>query len=441
MKNDPDSTSEKFVTARYSRRQLVSGLAGLSALSAAPTGNGASAEMPLSAAELWNWVRAQQLLNPKLVYLDTATLGPNPRSLMVAQYRAEEAFNSDPGAYLNSRLAASVVRAWIERIANWLECGVDELCFTAGANEGLNLVANGLDLASGDEVVTTTHEQSGGIAPWLLQAQRRGIVVKQVALPSPMTGPEQALGLLAGAVTDRTRVMAFSHVQSTDGAVLPVQELCTFARQRNILSVVDGSLAFAAFKFSLRELGCDFYAASLDKWLNGPYGSGVLYVREEQIERLWPLIPRADEALAYAESAGVDWPRAMSKFSAGFGRFAPWLQALEVAFNLHEQIGRERIEARIRELAIYAKLRLQPLRGIEILTPAHPAMWSAIMSFKIASLSPAELAAKLAHEDNILAQAVMRPNFSALRISLHIYNSHDDIERLLQGLQRRVRNA
>lgn len=437
LMNKPDPTLPDTSWTAYSRRQVLAGVTGAAALSLAKPAASAG-EMPLSSTELWTWARAQQVINPKLAYLDTATIGPNLRVALAVGYRAEEAFSTDVGAYLNTRLSAAVVRGLAERAAGWMDCAADEICFTTGATEALNIVANGLDLAPGDEVLTTTHEHPAALAPWLLQAKRRGIVIKQVPLPSPLTGPEQALGLLAGAVTERTRVLAFCHVQSTDGAVLPVRELCAFARQRNILSVVDGALAFGAFKFSLRELDCDFYAASLHKWLNGPYGSGVLYVRGEQLERLWPLSTRAAEDSNFM----ADWPRTLRKFGTSFPYFGPRYQALEAALNLQEQIGRERIEARIRELAIYAKLRLQQLPAVELLTPSHPAMWSAVMSFRLPNVDAVDLAARLTREDNVVVQALTRPStgFTALRVSLHIYNSHDDIERLLLGIRRRLRS-
>lgn len=409
---------------QFSRRDLLQAAAAATALPLFKPAEAAN-ELP-SGAALWKWVRQQQMLNPQVCYLDTAAVGPSWRAVLVSEYRAEEAFNADPAAYARGR-SSGLWRAQLEHLGRWLDCSADELCLTTGASEALNMVATGLELAPGDEIVTTTHEHTAGVAPWLWRAQRQGIVVKQVPLPTPLTGPEQALGLLAGAVTERTRVMAFCHVQPTDGAMLPVRELCAFARQRNILSVVDGALALGATQFSLRELGCDFYAASLHKWVNGPYGGGALYVQAAQLERLASLSMRTD--------TDTGLPTTLTKLGTAYKYFAPRWQALETALDFHEQIGRERVEARLRELAIYAKLRLQQLPGVEILTPSHPSMWGAVMSFRVAA-DPDELAAKLAREHNVIVGAINHPGLSALRASFHIYNSHEDIERLLLALQR-----
>lgn len=411
------------IRPKLSRRLLLKGAVSASALPLLQPAR--ATELP-SGAELWKWVRAQQVLRPELSYLDTAAVGPSWRAVLVTEYRAEEGFNSNPDAYARSRSAA-LWRAQLEHLGRWLDCSADELCLTTGAAEALSIVATGLNLSPGDEIVTTTHEHTSALAPWLWRAKRQGIVVKQVPLPSPLTGPEQALGLMAGAVTERTRVMAFCHVQPTDGAVLPVQELCTFARQRNILSVVDGALALGALQFSVRDFGCDFYVASLHKWVNGPYGGGLLYVHPAQLEQLWPL------NTAIQEENSAEWPKTLAKLGSAYKYFAPRWQALDTALNLQEQIGRERIETRLRELAIYAKLRLQP--KMELLTPAPAGMWGHMMSFRVAANSD-ELAAKLAREHDVVVGAVRREGLNALRVSLHIYNSHEDIEKLLQALQR-----
>lgn len=415
---------------RFSRRRLLQGAAGAATLPLLPTVHGANGELP-SGAQLWKWVRAQQMLSPRLCYLDTATVGPSWRSVLAGEYRAEDAFNSDPETF--NRAQRSAWRASLEHLGRWLDCSADELCPTTGASEALALVVKGLDLSPGDEVVTTTHEHAAALEPWLMRAQRQGIVIKQVPLPMPLTGPEQALGLLAGAVTERTRVLAFCHVQPTDGAVLPVRELCAFARQRNILSVVDGALAPGALQFSVREFDCDFYAASLHKWVNGPYGTGLLYVHPARLQELWA----AGTGVA-GERGADDWPLTLARLGGSYRYFAPRWQALDAALLLQEQIGRGRIEARLRELAIYTKLRLQQLANVEILTPAHPALWGAVMSIRV-GVDASVLAERLAREHGVVVGAVRRDGLDAVRVSLHIYNSHDDIERLLQALQQRLR--
>jgi selenocysteine lyase/cysteine desulfurase len=390
------------------------------------------------------------VLDTGLTYLDTGSLGPALRVAMVAEYRARENANFDPIAYWQTRLSSQSINALLTRLGAFVGCAADEIALTSGATEALNLVSNGLDLAPGDEILTTSHEHPAALYAWLLQAQRKGIVVNQVPLPSPLTGPEQPLGLIAAQVTPRTRVLAFSHIQYTDGAMLPVKELCAFARQRNIVSVVDGAQALGAAQLSLHEFGCDFYAASLHKWLAAPYGMGLLYVRREMLNAVAPLWvdtptgwrdkDRFDRASS-DDDARATWPATLRKLGSGFRYQGPLLNALEATLDIHERIGRERIEARVRELAIYARLRLQQLHGVELLTPSHPSMWNGIMSLRPRTTTSAALANALLRDNRVATRAIAHPDIGldALRICLHIFNSHDDVERLLQALSRQLR--
>jgi selenocysteine lyase/cysteine desulfurase len=319
-------------------------------------------------------------------------------------------------------------------------CDADEVQFTRGAGEALGLVANGLDLATGDEILTTNREHPAALAPWLALARRRGVVIKQIDLPAPLSGPEQALGLFAGAVTDRTRVIAFAHIQYSDGTVMPVHDLTQFARQRGILTVVDGAQAPGMLDLNLRELGCDFYAASFHKWMNAPQGTGALIVRREALDRLWPVTPRGIDGgpTSPTEASGfAGVPSALHKLGNNVPAMWPGLRGLEAAFELHQQIGRSKLEARIRELAIYARLRLQKISRLEILTPGRPGLWAGILTLRLKGHAASELTTTLANA-RIYVAALHWPGSEegAIRVSLHFTNSHDDVDKLAQALER-----
>jgi selenocysteine lyase/cysteine desulfurase len=436
------------MTLPINRRELLATLGAAAAL-----GNRAeaAAELPISNRELWSWVRAQQVLEPTVTYLDTAGIGPGLRSALATEYRQLEQFSTDVETYQRTYLSPSALTALTKRLAALLGCQHDEVSITQGATEALSLIANGLLLSPGDEVVVTSHAHGSAIYPWLLQAQRRGVVVKQVAFPSPLLGPEQPLGLIASAITDKTRAIAISHVQYTDGAVLPVAEICAFARQRNILTVVDGAQACGSLNVSVGQLGCDFYAASLHKWLNGPHGLGLLYVRRQLIGALapseadsnlgWNVLNRYGQASIDDETQRAAWPATLAKFGCNTRFLGPKLKALESVLDFREQLGADRIEARIRELAIYARLRLQPLNSFEILTPVQPGMWGGILSLRPKRGTSLEITQRLKRDHRIAASAIVRPayetvpEFSAVRVSLHIFNSHDDVDRLVRAVQ------
>lgn len=441
-----DPTSKPSISLALNRRELLSAAAGIASLSAAQTSLAQNGAMPSSSRELWQWVKTQSMLEPRLAYLDVASRGPTLRAAMAAEYRAREvqsvglATTGEEGYWANetNRLAA--------RFGAFLGCDAGELVFAHGAGEALSFVAGGLDLNAGDEVLTTSREHPAALSPWLVLARRRGIVVKQIDLPAPLSGPEQALGLFAGAVTDKTKVIAFSHVQYADGALMPVEELCRFARQRNIATVVDGAQAIGMLDFLLRDLGCDFYAGCFHKWMGGSHGTGFLYVRREMLDRLWPVLPRGLDAVppifTPTQAAGHEGaPAALHKLGNVVPTLWPALRGVESALEFQEQVGRSKIEARVRELAIYARLRLQQLKKLDILTPARPGLWAGLLTVRAAEHTGAGLEMSLSRGHRVFVRSLEWPasEQGAVRASFHIFNTHDEIEKLLQGLERALR--
>jgi isopenicillin-N epimerase len=343
------------------------------------------------------------------------------------------------------------MRQVLGTLAGFFGAGADDIALTTGATQALNMVAAGLDFAAGDEILTTAHDHPAAVYPWLLQAKRRGLKVNQVQLPSPMPAPAQVLDTFRAALTERTRLMCFSHVQYTDGTVLPVRELCALARERNVLTLVDGAQAVGMVPVELRTLGCDFYAASLHKWINGPAGTGFLYFGEAARFRLWPAMVAAPYEWDTVDRFGVPdapldtdhrarWPAALRKFSYDGPYSIPLWHALLPALALQQEIGPARASARIRELAWYLRMELQRIEGVRVLTSTHPELWAGIVAFEIPGIDTGELVAALA-EARIVVRRVQHAgaSFDAVRVSPHIYNEFGDLERLAAAVRRRAR--
>lgn len=408
----------------------------MGALASVPHAQAAS-EPPLVSRELWQWARSQQVLDLSASYFDHATRSPSLRSVLVAEYRIRElqarALSAGAGAPY-----AEDVRALIEHTAQFVGCNADEVALTRGAGEGLSLTAAALKLQPEDEIVTTTHEHAAALEPWLQKARRMGAVVKQVPLPSPISGAAESLGRLVSAVTPRTRVLAFSHVQYTDGAVMPVRELCQFARERGIVSVVDGAQAVGMLNFQIRELGCDLYAGNFHKWTCGSPGTGFLYVRPEMLDRLEALEPHRFTGDAAAASIPTeDLPAATARLSAVLPYAWPAWNGTVAAIDFHTAVRRDRIEARIRELLLYARLRLTNMKDVELLTPNAPGTWGGIFSFRSRRVDALELARRLRSQSRIVvAPVTWGIGQSAVRSAFHVFNTHDELERLALALQR-----
>ena len=231
----------------------------------------------------WAKVRAQFAFAQEHVYFNNASLGSPPLPVLNAVAAGYRAFAANPTA-AKAEYFESLETAVRPTVARLLGANAGEIVLTRGTSEGLYLLANGMELQPGDEIVTTTHEHPGGLTPWLVRAERSGIVVRQVAIPSPIVSPEQPLEALSRALSPRTKVLFFCHV-TRGGLIYPVKELCSLAHSKGIVSAIDGAQAVGAMPVDVRELGCDLYATSLHKWTLAPAGNGALYVRADMRPR------------------------------------------------------------------------------------------------------------------------------------------------------------
>ena len=246
--------------------------------------------------EVFAEARRHFLIPENVAYCNTGTLGASPREVVDALTRGIEEIERDladwpyfqaDGEPLTGYQKLSGFRAAVGALVN---APGEDVALIQNATMGMGFLANGLDLAPGDEVVTTDQEHSGGIGPWRLQAKRRGIVVKELPLASALpSGPEGVVDLFRDAMTARTKLVMFSHVTSGLGILLPAKELCALARERGALSIVDGAQAVGQILVDAKELGCDAYVGSPHKWLLAPKGTGFLYLRREVQDEILPL--------------------------------------------------------------------------------------------------------------------------------------------------------
>jgi selenocysteine lyase/cysteine desulfurase len=403
--------------------------------------------VPALPDQLWRWVAAQLVLEPGLVWLDTATLGPTLRAVLVRQYRQLETQSLDPHDYAAAfGTDGPGVRSALESAARFFGADPGELALTHGARAGLAHVAAGLDLQRGDAVLTTELEHPATVYPWLVQARRRGIDVVQLPAADAQTTPDAILQRFEAALGPRTRVLLLSHVREADGAVLPVAELCALARSRGILTVVDGTAAAGQVDVRISGLGCDVYATSLDRWLNGPVDAGLLYVRRETQPLIWPMAP--DRADGWDASDRLGQPAdaitepalaAQRRFGADLARRGPVVAAMPLAFEFQDAVVRPRLHQRIRQLAAQFRAGLASIRGIEVLTPAHAALGAGIVAFGVPGRDHEALAETIAHDDRIVLGKVRRgSSYAVLRASLHPANDAIDVDRCLAAIRRRL---
>lgn len=388
--------------------------------------------------DTWSWVKAQQVLDPRWAYFDTASFAPTTRAVMAAEYRANEQLNNDPVEFWNSRYSGRSMQEFTIRLASRLGCAPDEVALVRSAAAGLARIRQSLKLVPGDEVILAAQLPVEIRQNWQAWAAQTGMVIRVLRCPAPLKDAQSVVDAFTALLSDRTRVAVLSHVQHEDGAVLPVVQLCQLARERSIVTLVEGSLAFGVVPFTATELNCDAYASGLNHWFNAPQHTGLMYVRRER-QSQW--LEGASPDLPFG--IGNDWPTLLRLWPEDLFAHAAAFQAVPAALALHDRITRARIESRLRDLTIYTRLRLQSLPEVEVLTPAVPGMSAAIIALRSTQRAAERISAQLQRVDRVAVHAFAQHEADAqracVRVSLHIFNNHDEIERLGMGLQRALR--
>jgi isopenicillin-N epimerase len=345
----------------------------------------------------------------------------------VAEFRGRERQSLDFLSYQNVDFGPPALARHLASVAGFLGAGTDEIAFTTGTIDGLGIVARGLDLQAGDEVLISSHERPAVVGPWQIEAARRG--VKLIDLPpGPAPGtPEAIVARYAAVMTPRTRVLLLSHVQATDGTVMPLRELCALARANNAFTLVDGGLAPGQIDVQLAQLGCDAYATSFHRWTNASWGVGALYVRRDVQARVWATSVNSDASMDTQRRYGTAQPQ-----------MGPTIEGIGVALELQALVNRARIGSRIRELAAYLRLQLATVPGIEIVTPSHPALSAGIVSARLPGADHAAIARELAARDRVVVAHVSQAGLDGLRMSMHPATDHAEIDRCVNGLRARL---
>jgi cysteine desulfurase / selenocysteine lyase len=375
----------------------------------------------------WSVLREQFPLTRDRAYLNTGGLGASPYVVIDAlkskidecERISETGHEEDLWASLKGSAAAL------------LGCDADEIAFMRNTTEGINVVANGVPLKEGDEVILTTHEHIGSGAPWMAVAARKGVVVHHFE-PS-VASSEENLARIRSLITRRTKVIAVPHIVTTTGLVLPVKEICALARAQGILSFVDGAQAVGMMPVQLHDIGCDAYATSGHKWLLGPKETGLLYVRKEIINTIQPAFTGAYSALYDFQTFAVSFVPTAVRYEYGTVS-VPLRCGLGAAIDFIRHVGIMEIWKRDRALsdALYEGLRGIP--GVTILSPIKPELRSAMITF---SHDRVPYLAMHKHLDglNLRTRGVSEGGLAALRVSTHIYNSFEEVDRVIAGVR------
>jgi selenocysteine lyase/cysteine desulfurase len=380
--------------------------------------------------KFWLSVREQFLMPPELGVLNAANLCPSPAPVLEAMYRSTKDVDADPS--FDNRVKMSAGKEETRRlVAAFLRVTPEEIVLTRNTSEANNMVSSGLDLKSGDEVIVFADNHPSNNAAWTQKAARFGYVVTTINPPNPHPGPEYYLEAVRKAITARTRVLAFTHHTSTVGDVLPAKELCQIARERGVMTLIDGACTFGMADVDLSDIQPDFYSGSSHKWPCGPKEVGVLYISARVHGRVHPSI-----ISAYPGAVGIS--RTMEAMGQ---RDEPAIIGFGEALNFQTKIGRKAIEARSRALGQALMAGLRRLDGVKLWTHPDPSRSAAVVSFQPGSLDVSKLSAALYRNDRIGCATRGGADRPGIRFSPHIYNTMAEVDRSVAAIAKYMRQG
>ncbi len=405
--------------------QLASALETL----AAHAGSGTPPEAVARDEEYWRAVQRAFKVDRTLINLNNGGVSPVVESAHDSLKRYLDYSNLAP-AYTMWRILAPQRESVRRDLARLFGCDPEEMALTRSASEGLETCQFGFDLEPGDEVLTTTQDYPRMINTWKQLARRRNVVLRQFSLPVPAEDEDGIVRLFEENITPRTRLILMCHMINLTGQILPVRKVVRMARRRNIPVIVDGAHTFAHLPFSQSDLDCDYFAASLHKWLFAPHGTGMLYVKRDRIEALWPL-------MACSEDREAD----IRKFEEIGTHPAANFLAIADAVIFHEGVGPERKAARMRYLKDYWATRLAENPRVFLNTSRDARFSCGLGNFGVRGIDCAELGFWLWTERRILTTPVKHEDFEGIRVTPGLYTTLTELDQFCDAVERFIRGS
>lgn len=377
----------------------------------------------------WHNIRLMFPLSKDLTYLNNGTFGPSPYPVIEAV--KEGMMESDMhGQYGNWE-------STITKVAKFVGANDDEIALTHNVTEGINIGCWGIPLQKGDEVIITTHEHMGNAMPWLTRQKLDGIVIRTYT-PAPTAA--ETLNRISSLINKKTRAIATPHIPCTQGQILPIKEICTLARDKGLFSIIDGAHGPGMIALDMHDMGCDTYASCCHKWMLGPKGTGFLYVRKGFQETL-----RTHGIGAGGDNGKWDLmttPATTGDFVASAHRYFAGTQSnglytgVGAAIDLIESIGADNIYRRIKYMGKYAQDGLLAFGDkVELITPTEERSRAGVNGFRIKGVDFQKFFTMCMNE-KIRIRGVNENGLNSLRVSTHIYNTKEEVDRLMAMIKK-----
>src|SRR5437588_2210775 len=379
--------------------------------------------------DYWSTIQNAFTVTRGIINLNNGGVSPSPRIVTEALVRYIWQ-QEDATAYTMWQILEPQSETIRTGLAELFGCDREEIAITRGASEGLETLLLGMDLKSGDEVLTTTQDYGRMLTTIRQREQREGIKLNLIKIPIPPKNIEEITAAFERAITRRTRLIQIAHQINLTGQITPVKAVCQMARARGVETIVDGAHSFAQFYFKQSDLSCDYFGTSLHKWLYSPKGTGLLYVKRDKIAKVWPLF-------AAEEKQKSD----IRKFEEiGTHSAAPKL-AIGEALLFHNGIGGQRKEARLRYLSRYWMDRLKDIPKVRFNTSLDPRQMCAIGNVQLEGIDSGKIGRYLFSQHKIFTTPISHEVLHGLRITPNVYTTLWELDRFCEVMSSIARNG
>src|SRR5881398_545242 len=331
----------------------------------------------------WAIIQNSFTVTRGIINLNNGGVSPSPRIVTEALVRYIWQ-QEDATAYTMWQILEPQSETIRTGLAELFGCDREEIAITRNASESLETLLLGLDLKSGDEVLTTTQDYGRMLTTIRQREQREGIKLNLIKIPIPPKNINEITAAFQRAMTPRTRLIQIAHQVNITGQITPVKAVCEMARAHGVETIVDGAHSFAQFDFKQKDLDCDYFGTSLHKWLYSPKGTGLLYIKRDKIAKIWPLFAAEDK-----EKSDIRKFEEIGTHSA-----APKL-AIGESILFHNGIGGKRKEARLRYLSRYWMDRLKDIPKVRFNTSFDPNQMCAIANVQIEGMDQGKIGSYL----------------------------------------------
>jgi selenocysteine lyase/cysteine desulfurase len=412
-----------LLAGAFSAGSLFNELHAASWDSAAQKLTGLSPEAIAADEDYWSVIQQGYSVDSNLIILNNGGVSPSPRVVQDAVERYNKLSNQGPSYYM-WRILDQGREPLRQKLAVLAGCSPEEIAINRNTTEALNTVIYGLELRAGDEVIGTKQDYPNMIQAYKQRALREGIVYTQLNFSFPIENDADIVGAFERAITPKTKLIHVTHIINWIGQIMPVKKICAMAKKHNIEVIVDGAHSFGLLDFKVPDLGCDYFGTSLHKFLSAPIGSGMLWIKKEKIEKIWPL-------LCNSEPRSAD----IRKFETLGTRSFPIEQGIGEAVNFQNAIGSKRKEERIRYLKNYWAGKVKEIPKVKIHTSFKPEYSCAICGVSVDGMTPGELDSALFTSYKIHTVGIVWENISCVRITPHVYTKLQDLDKLVLAIE------